>query len=956
VPEFRPSSTSALEGLTLEVVEWLSSGSEKGLVRVRARWAPDAKRPAGLPALCARGVAGVERFESLPDAPVGREGGVWRGAYLAPAHALRGELWLQWEGGERSALPLPAGLEDAEPGAPQRPEPEPEPGGEVIDRAVMAERRARRAEASEQAQARVATEALRAVEALELRGGELEERATALAAERDRLAEQLRTLETAPPAADPEVAARDEHRRRALADARGAAARARMQAREWRLQMRTAEIARSSDAVRLRVVEGQQLAARPLRAELDRRVAELEDERRRGEELAAELGHAREQAVSAATALDEARRDFARRLAEEQAEHESDRTALASERGAHEETRRRLAESESELAQTRAELDQVRGQLAAAREEAAGFEAALAAERAARVAVGADLETARTAAAAAEAGLRAEAVARAALDAEIDRERAARTALTVALDRGHSALVGLEADLAAERAARQAERATLDSARAELEQERAAREAEQTSLATLRADLDTERAALAADRSAVVSLRADLDAERTAREADRAALESLRADLDAERAAREAERLSLATLRSELEAARLALTQAEAARVEAQRDEGLLLDRIAELDREAGGLADELMLEQRARWQAEAAAAAAARRAPELEPRRLAADLDAAAAALRARVPAREDDRAEPAAPAAVPEAPGEPAPVEVAPVEPAPVEKAPVAPAPVAPPEPLRPTIVSARGAPPRPHATGESQRTYPWLRGALVKLAHDDPRAAGRVLAGLLPVQDVLVEGAVDYDLTIAEVGTFAVTLAGGRANVVQRDEPRGRREAEFHLSSDALTLAELVAGVPHRIRRFRGPVRISGRRRRLKPLRTIPGAELSFAEAARAGARLDPGLVIGTFPYVIHPAWSRGHLFTVALEIVGDPPETWYVSVGNGAGIKVNSTPPPNGPDAKVTMTREGFEHLLSGEPAPPGHRPAVRGERAAVAALNSWLDRAQGVVHE
>ena len=931
MPEFRPSSTSALEGLTLEAVEWLPSGSETGLVRVRARWAPDAKRPAGLPALCARGVAGVERFESLPDAPAGREEGVWRGAYLAPAHALRAELWLQWESGERSALPLPAGLEDAEPEAPQRPEPEPEPGGEVIDRAVMAERRARRAEASEQAQARVATEALRAVEALELRGSELEERATALAAERDRLTEQLRTLETAPAAAEPEAAARDEHRRRALADALGAAARARMQAREWRLQMRTAEIARSSDAVRLRVVEGRQLSARPLRVELDRRIAELDAERRRGEQLAAELGRAREQAVSAATSLDEARRDFARRLAEEQEEHESDRTALAGERGAHEETRRRLAERESELAQTRAELDLVRGQLAAAREETAGFESALAGERAARVSVGAELETARTAAAAAEAGLRAEVVARAALDAEIDRERAARTALTVALDRGNTALVGLEADLAAERAARQAEKATLESARAELEQERAAREAEETGLAALRADLDAERAAQAADRSAVASLRADLDAERSAREADREALDSLRADLDAERAAREADRLSLGTLRSELESARLALTRAEAAVAEARQDEGELLDRIAELDRQAGGLADELTLEQRAREQAEAAAAAP--RAPEVEPGRLTADLDAAAAALRARVPAREEERAEVAAPVAVPEAP-----VEAASV---------------APPAPARPTIVSARGAPSRSHATGESQRTYPWLRGALVKLAHDDPRAAGRVLAGLLPVQAVIVEGPVDYDLTIAEVGTFAVTVAGGRAYVVKREEPRGRREAEFHLSADALTLAELVAGVPHRIRRFRGPLRISGRRRRLKPLRAIPGAQLTFAEAVRAGARLEPGLIFDAFPYVIHPAWSRDHAFTVAQQIVGDPSETWYVSVGNGAGIKVSSSPPPDGPDATVTMTREGFAHLMSGEPAPRGDRPAVRGDRTAVAALKSWLDRAQGL---
>ncbi len=43
--------------------------------------------------------------------------------------------------------------------------------------------------------------------------------------------------------------------------------------------------------------------------------------------------------------------------------------------------------------------------------------------------------------------------------------------------------------------------------------------------------------------------------------------------------------------------------------------------------------------------------------------------------------------------------------------------------------------------------------------------------------------------------------------------------------------------------------------------------------------------------------------------------------------------------------------MTMTPEGFSHLLRGEPTPPGHRPIVRGDREAVALLKSWLDRAQ-----
>ena len=60
-----------------------------------------------------------------------------------------------------------------------------------------------------------------------------------------------------------------------------------------------------------------------------------------------------------------------------------------------------------------------------------------------------------------------------------------------------------------------------------------------------------------------------------------------------------------------------------------------------------------------------------------------------------------------------------------------------------------------------------------------------------------------------------------------------------------------------------------------------------------------------------------------------------------------------MEVLAAPPEGGADATVTMTREAFGHLLRGEPVPPGHRPFIRGDRAAVALLKSWLDRAQGL---
>ena len=368
----------------------------------------------------------------------------------------------------------------------------------------------------------------------------------------------------------------------------------------------------------------------------------------------------------------------------------------------------------------------------------------------------------------------------------------------------------------------------------------------------------------------------------SAREADRAVLAALRADLNAERAAREADQAELARLR---------------ARVAETEREGGLLDRVAELDRRAAGLADELELQRRAREQAEAAAAAV--RAPDADSGQMVADLDAAASAMRDRVTNGVTEAPPPEEAAAEPrradEAVVEPTRPSWSADEAAADADAAIAPA-ATPPE--RRPIVSSSSGPSRAHATGRSQRQYPWLRGALVKLAHDDPKAAGRLIAGLLPVQAVIVQGPVDYDLTIAEVGTFAVTVAGGRAYVKEIDAPRGRSEAEFHLTAEALTLAELIAGVPHKVGRFRGPIRVTGRKRRHKPLRAIPAARLSLAEAARAGARLEPGLVFRTFPYVIQAAWSRGHQFTVAQTVAE---ATWYVTVGNGKGIRVQTTPP-------------------------------------------------------
>jgi hypothetical protein len=244
-----------------------------------------------------------------------------------------------------------------------------------------------------------------------------------------------------------------------------------------------------------------------------------------------------------------------------------------------------------------------------------------------------------------------------------------------------------------------------------------------------------------------------------------------------------------------------------------------------------------------------------------------------------------------------------------------------------------------------------GRSARDYPRLRGAIVKLAHDDAAAAARLLAALLPAQAAALATPLDYDITIAEAGTFAVTVDGPVARVNARPEPRGRGLAEFHISSDALTFAELLAGVEHRIGRWRGPARFSGNRRKLDVLRALPATSISLAGAARAGAALEPSLVYRTLSYAVHPSWTRGERFTLAQEITGAKPETWYLSARDGAGMTVSAEPPEAGVEATVSMSRETFGVMLRDEAVPSGERPVVRGDRRVVALVKAWMDRAQ-----
>ena len=937
-----PSAIPTLPGLAVETVEWLPSGAESGLVRVRGRWIDEAARRPELPVLALRAVGAEHRFESLPDARFSRDPSSWRGTYLVPAALVTAEpeaLWLEWGDGARSGLPtLSRGLEPPPvPGAPADEQPE-DAGGQVIDRAVMAERRARRAEASERRQARVAAEALKAVEVLELRSTELERRLEEATAERDALV-----------ARESEA----DERRGALAAALASAAALRSRSREWQLHMRTSEVTRAGDAVRLAVLEAERATTAPaLRAALD---------------------EANEAAVSARAALTESDGRFTE---------------------AREAWDRRRADLEAELAGVRSEL-------AAARAEA---EARLE-----------QLESASAAAAGAESRLQVEEVARSALEDELDRERAARAAdraatadlrrelelaradaaeaddLRAELDaiRGDAgAVTGLRAELDAARAEAATGRAALDALRDE-------RDAARNELSSLRADLE-------AARTESSSLRADLEAARAAADERAGETETLQAriaELEAtgrDQLARLAEEQTAAAAAREptadssqvvadLDAAAQALRERvapdadaavdpidwpDAAPVQPGAEPVEARDAIAAAESWAAVIPASEPVAPDAEPAVEWAAPRDEPAAPDAEP---AVEWDAPVDDTHAEVtpgvePRRDGEDApdaewgprsagpsvvvEPPAPDAEPYVewtpPETPQPPSSADVVSAPAETSPV---PDVAPIPAGPKIVPATRHPSRGLATGADRRDYPLLRGAIVKLAHDNPALAGRLLAALLPAQGAAIEGPLAYDLTIAGTGTYGVGIAAGRATVEELAAPRGRPDAEFHLRADPLVLAELLAGVDHRIGRFFGPVRVRGRKRRAKDLKALAGAPVSLSDAARAGAALDPELVYRTFAYAVHPSWTRGHDFTIAQEIEGEPPETWYLTAADGAGLRVSAKAPDAAPAATVSMSRETFGKLLRGELLVPGTRPCVRGDRSVVDQMREWTQRAR-----
>ena len=146
-------------------------------------------------------------------------------------------------------------------------------------------------------------------------------------------------------------------------------------------------------------------------------------------------------------------------------------------------------------------------------------------------------------------------------------------------------------------------------------------------------------------------------------------------------------------------------------------------------------------------------------------------------------------------------------------------------------------------------------------------------------------------------------------------------------------------------MLAGERDKVRRFGRKAKLSGRRKRARELAPLRDARLSLADAVKAGARLEPGLVYRALPLAIDPEWTRGHNFTVAQRIVELAPLTWHVAVRDGQPLRVVERRTEARADAAVTMSRAAFERMLRNEPPASRRSPAdprrPRGRRGAQA---------------
>jgi ribonucleoside-diphosphate reductase beta chain len=238
---------------------------------------------------------------------------------------------------------------------------------------------------------------------------------------------------------------------------------------------------------------------------------------------------------------------------------------------------------------------------------------------------------------------------------------------------------------------------------------------------------------------------------------------------------------------------------------------------------------------------------------------------------------------------------------------------------------------------------------------RAALHRIAADDPELAARLVLMTLPAAAARISGTLTYQLEIEELGSYRVSVSGGRARV---DEARTPDDCDFRMQTDARTLIELVTGTAGPLGlMMRGKLRIRGKRRRALKLRQMSSGDLSMAEVVESGGTLEPEILYRSLPYLIDPEWTTGHEFTARYVVTGEGGGTWYVSARDGKPLEVT----PELPDGRelagtATVSFDSYQRMASGQVSPAqamqNQLTTIDGKIHPITLLGRWIARAQG----
>jgi ribonucleoside-diphosphate reductase beta chain len=238
---------------------------------------------------------------------------------------------------------------------------------------------------------------------------------------------------------------------------------------------------------------------------------------------------------------------------------------------------------------------------------------------------------------------------------------------------------------------------------------------------------------------------------------------------------------------------------------------------------------------------------------------------------------------------------------------------------------------------------------------RAALHRIAASDPELAARLIVMTLPAAAARISGTVAYLLDIEELGSYRVSVSGGRARV---DEARDPDETDFRLHTDARTLVELVTGTAGPLGlMMRGRLRVRGKRRRALKLRQMSAGDVSMADVLDAGGTLEPDTLYRSLPYMIDPEWTAGHDFTVRYEVTGDGGGTWYVTARDGEPIEVaRELPEGRGAIGTATVSFDTYQRMAAGQISPSlamqNQLTKIDGQIHPITLLGRWIARAQG----